>query len=639
MGSVWLAEHLLLGRPVAVKVIRPEMLARPGAAGRFAREMRAVARLAHPNIVAAYDADDAAGTHFLVMEYVDGRTLADRLADGPVPAADACRWVRDAALGLHHAHAAGLTHRDVKPHNLMLAADGTVKVLDFGLAAAADAGPEGAVVGTPAYMAPEQAADPAAAGPPADVYALGGTLYHLLAGRPPFPPGPADGLIAAHRGREPEPLTGVPPGLAAMVARMMAKQPADRHPSAAAVADALAPFCGDPTPARPRPGHRVALGLLAAAVVAAAGVVIVRDRDGQTVATVSVPDGGSVTVTVGPAADDPATGEPFRVIPVTIRSRIWPPALSADGRRVVVPGGRGVDACLWLTVYDTATGERLYELTGEPDRAITDYAFSADGKRLVAAMTAVRPDGFGVWVADVDAGRHRRAPFPPLPGWPCQLSLSADGRRVSFGLEAADPASARGVWAADLDAGRVLLRPDRSDRPAVELSELTADGGRAVVVQWWAAAAGRPARGRVVVHDLTDPARTTAADTPFNLGYPVRDADGRMHAWRPLPAGGLAVARIDPATAAVADLPVPPVRPITAAVASGRGGVGRWFLTFDPDRREVRVHDLRSGRTRFVAGPVADHVQTAIAADGRTLAVFAGSQVRLYRIPPAGDGP
>jgi hypothetical protein len=111
---VWLAEHTRLDRPVALKVIRPALLANPGAVERFGRETRAVARLRHDNIVAAYDADSAGGTHFLVMEYVDGPTLAELAAAGPLPA-EACRAVRDAARGLAHAHAAGLVHRDVKP--------------------------------------------------------------------------------------------------------------------------------------------------------------------------------------------------------------------------------------------------------------------------------------------------------------------------------------------------------------------------------------------------------------------------------------------------------------------------------------------------------------------------------------------
>src|SRR5262249_6614354 len=188
MGSVWLAEHTVMHREVAVKVIRPDLLAKPGATDRFLREVRAAAKLHHPNIVTAFDAEPVGDSCLLVMEYVPGETLGDRVKSGPLPVVDACRSVQDAARGLAHAHAAGLVHRDVKPHNLIRAADGTTKVLDFGLAgvgtgemiAGAGDGLSGAgmVCGTPDYIAPEQAADPHAADGRADIYGLGCTLYH-----------------------------------------------------------------------------------------------------------------------------------------------------------------------------------------------------------------------------------------------------------------------------------------------------------------------------------------------------------------------------------------------------------------------------------------------------------------------------
>src|SRR5579864_1765235 len=259
MGAVYLAEHRHMGRHVALKVINPDLLNHPRSLPRFQQEVRAAAKLDHPNIVAAYDADHAASLHFLVMEYVEGQNLADYLAEkGPLPVAEACHIIRQAALGMQHAHERGMVHRDIKPHNLMLTPPGQVKVLDFGLARFA-ADPiqtseisktsevfgltgAGAVVGTTDYIAPEQAQDAHRADGRADIYSLGCTLYHLLSGKPPFPEGSASEKLRRHASEEPRPLnekrTDVPEGLAAVVSRMMAKKPEDRQQTSAEVAKA-----------------------------------------------------------------------------------------------------------------------------------------------------------------------------------------------------------------------------------------------------------------------------------------------------------------------------------------------------------------------------------------------------------------
>jgi sugar lactone lactonase YvrE len=274
MGAVYRAEHLLMARPVALKVINKGLIDNRATVERFRREVQAAARLVHPNIVTAYDADQAGDAHFLVMEYVEGRSLARLLAEkGPLPVRQACDYIRQAALGLQHAHEQGMVHRDIKPHNLMLTPDGRVKILDFGLARfaaesapaaasrIADAGRDtptgsgpgqltqlGVVVGTPDYIAPEQAADAHAADIRADIYSLGCTLYDLLAGRPPFPEETAVRKVLAHAQRQPQPLRelrkDVPPALARVVERMLAKDPARRYQTPAEVVQALAPFAG-----------------------------------------------------------------------------------------------------------------------------------------------------------------------------------------------------------------------------------------------------------------------------------------------------------------------------------------------------------------------------------------------------------
>jgi WD40 repeat protein/tRNA A-37 threonylcarbamoyl transferase component Bud32 len=254
MGTVYRAEHRLMERRVALKVIRRGLLDNPEAVERFRREVKAAARLAHPNIVTAYDAERAGDMHFLVMEYVEGISLDELVrARGRLPAAEACDYVRQAALGLQHAHECGMVHRDVKPANLILTVAGQVKVLDLGLARLVrEGGPAGTataaglVVGTPDYMAPEQVADSHAADIRADVYSLGCTLYHLLAGHPPFPEGSPVEKLLAHQQRRPRALhefrDDVPRGLEPVLDRMLAKDPAQRFPTPAAVAAALEPF-------------------------------------------------------------------------------------------------------------------------------------------------------------------------------------------------------------------------------------------------------------------------------------------------------------------------------------------------------------------------------------------------------------
>ncbi|HEX5273224.1 MAG TPA: serine/threonine-protein kinase, partial [Gemmataceae bacterium] len=258
MGKVLKARHRLMDRVVALKVIRPNLLAEPRAVSRFHREIKAVSRLSHPNIVAAFDANQVGNTHFLVMEYVEGTDLQRLVKEhGPLPTGLACDCVRQAALGLQHAHEEGLVHRDIKPANLLLhrpPAPGSpvvVKVLDMGLARLhAEEGDglthTGAVMGTPDYIAPEQATDAHLVDIRADLYSLGCTLYYLLTGEPPFPGGTAMEKLFKHRYVAPRPVEvrrpELPPAVAAVVAKLMAKRPEARYQTPGELAEALAPL-------------------------------------------------------------------------------------------------------------------------------------------------------------------------------------------------------------------------------------------------------------------------------------------------------------------------------------------------------------------------------------------------------------
>jgi serine/threonine protein kinase len=254
MGQVFKVRDTGMDRIVALKLIRPDRVASETIYSRFQQEIRAAARLAHPNIVRAYDAGTANGKHFLVTELVNGHDLGRELSRrGALPPGEACEYTRQAAVGLQHAHEKGLTHRDIKPSNLLFSTtERLVKIADFGLARLGDtehAGltASGAVFGTPDYMAPEQANSATAADIRSDIYSLGCTLYQFLTGHVPFPGETALGKLVAHASQEPEPLDdacpGLNPALVAVVRKMMAKNPADRYQTPLEVVDALIPFC------------------------------------------------------------------------------------------------------------------------------------------------------------------------------------------------------------------------------------------------------------------------------------------------------------------------------------------------------------------------------------------------------------
>lgn len=272
MGQVYLAEHVALGRLTAIKVLPNALVDSPSHLQRFYQESRATARLSHPNIVQAYDVDEDLdrGLHYLVMEYIEGRDLQKVVEDeGPLSPRAAADCIRQAACGLAHAHERGLVHRDIKPSNLLLEPAGNVKILDLGIARIGPSGDERSltlahnnqVMGTIDYLAPEQLQDAHRVDGRADIYALGGTLFYLLIGHPPFNQGTLIQRMMAHQMQAaPNPCClrpEIPEALGAIVLRMLSKKPDDRYATATEVQEALEDWLaggqGVPRPASPQP--------------------------------------------------------------------------------------------------------------------------------------------------------------------------------------------------------------------------------------------------------------------------------------------------------------------------------------------------------------------------------------------------
>ncbi len=249
-GRVFKVQHKLMGRVVALKIIAPHIASRASTIARFCREMRLLGRLDHPNVVRAFDADQAGDLLYIVMEYVAGRDLERLLVDrGSLSPAEVAAYMGQAALGLGHAHDRGIVHRDVKPTNLMLSEEGLVKVLDLGLGVLleADSGTSfataaGRSVGTLDYMSPEQTTASEIDGR-SDLFSLGCTMYYLLTGQIPFPGSTVVECLTRRAHGKPIPVTDLRPDLSprlvGVLDKLMANRPEHRFQTAAEAAEAL----------------------------------------------------------------------------------------------------------------------------------------------------------------------------------------------------------------------------------------------------------------------------------------------------------------------------------------------------------------------------------------------------------------
>jgi eukaryotic-like serine/threonine-protein kinase len=249
MGRVYKAHHMMMDRIVALKIIAPEIASNDRVVARFQREMKLVGRLDHPNVVRAFDADQINRVLYIVMEYVPGSSLSERLKKGPISMAEMVDYAAQTCLGLAHAHGQGIVHRDIKPSNILLTEDRKVKILDLGLGvlmeadnASTFATADGIAVGTVDYMSPEQACGREVDGR-SDLYGLACAMYHLMTGKLPFPgDSPIERLGKRISGRHvpiTEYLPDAPSNLVRVMDRMMAHKPHERYATAVEAAEAL----------------------------------------------------------------------------------------------------------------------------------------------------------------------------------------------------------------------------------------------------------------------------------------------------------------------------------------------------------------------------------------------------------------
>jgi serine/threonine protein kinase len=384
MGHVFLCEHKLMRRRVAVKVLPAAKAADPSSLERFYREARAVAALDHPNIVHAYDVDQDDNLHFLVMEYVDGTNLQDLVKKfGPLDLTRACHYVYGAAVGLQHAFELGLVHRDIKPGNVLVDRSGVVKILDMGLARFFNDDEDALtkkydenILGTADYLAPEQAIDSHTVDIRADVYGLGGTFFYLLTGQPPFPEGTVAQKLLWHQTREPVELRNlrpeVPAELAAVVEKMMAKDVADRYQTPAEVMAALADWVQ--TPIAP-PSEQEMPQLSPAAMGTAAGQTAPRGFSGPptvvsgptTITASGSPESAPPKPAASPNGTASVTTTPKPVIPARTPATGIPPVASAPVAPRLPRAGAPRDPAP-VGVWEAVTSETRPGSRGDPDR-------------------------------------------------------------------------------------------------------------------------------------------------------------------------------------------------------------------------------------------------------------------------------
>jgi len=443
MGVVFLATDVKHGRKVALKVLRPELSQSIGA-DRFLREIRITAQLNHPNILTLIDSGHAAEFMYYVLPYVDGESLRDRLTrEKELPVEEALRITRETADALAYAHEAGVVHRDIKPENILFEA-GHAVVADFGIAqAVSEAGggrltESGLIVGTPAYMSPEQAMSSGAVDARSDIYSLACVLYEMLAGAPPFG-GPTPHAIIARKSMEPVPglrivRDTVPPAVEAAIVHALAKTPADRSPTARDFATALTEHGPSPSPQAPfLRGRLVITASVIVVIAAAAYIALALTRGSKT-------SGGRATFAR-------LTGDP---------GVEWFPSLSPDGNWLVYSGEATGNRDIYL---QSVGGQNAINLTADSPGDDDQPAFSPDGSQI--AFHSARDSG-GIFVMGRTGEAVRRVTrFGYKPSWnPDGTELALVTENVEFNPQNSE---SRGeLWVANVQSGK-LRRIEATD--------------------------------------------------------------------------------------------------------------------------------------------------------------------------------
>jgi WD40 repeat protein len=669
MGVVYRARQVKLNRMVALKMILAGGHASAADLIRFRSEAEAVARLQHPNIVQIHEVGEHGGLPFFSLEYVPGGSLADRLAGTPWTPEPAARLMAALARAMHAAHEAGVIHRDLKPANVLLDKEGEPKVTDFGLAKRLDdgAGPTrtGAIMGTPSYMAPEQAGGKSKeVGPAADIYALGAILYELLTGRPPFKaPTPLDTILQVVS-QEPVPPRQLQPklprDLETVCLKAMAKEPARRYPSAAEFAADLRRFLsGDPVLARPTGRlrkawrwcrrHRALAAIGAVVLVSllalAAGTGVFALHEARTVAIVTAEQGKTQK-----ALED---ADHERQVADRARRQAEERGRLAARRLSEIDLQRGLDRCeagevgrglLWMSrsldeAPDDPEWQRVVRtnLTGWSSQAhrlrsilVPEVSVESDEFEKPVDALAFSHDGHTILTAGSRFVQLWRAPSGEQLNSPVQLPGFI--RAVTF--RGKQPMALVGVLGADSfrDArtGKVLGRPWRSPNGGLE-AILAGDGRTALYMpeqhaaRAWDTESGKPVGP--VLH-LQDTSRAIAL-SPDGRSVLSGSADGVVQIWNArtgeplgkqfrLDGGEVTAAAFSPDGVTVAAATA--AGPVRLWNATTRDPVGRPFalshvraIYFRPDGRAVltvlehgvaRLWDVRAGHA---IGSVLEH--------------------------------